>query len=62
MWRVIDLRGTDQAVQQLGRINDETGEVLQRIEPRTLQHNLVIVVCWLVLVIGLLYWLVYANA
>ena len=62
MWRVIDLRGTDQAVQQLGRINDETGEVLQRIEPRTLQHNLVIVVVWLVLVIGLLYWLVYANA
>ena len=62
MWRVIDLRGTDQAVQQLGRINEETGEVLQRIEPRTLQHNLVIVVVWLVLVIGLLYWLVYANA
>ena len=61
LWRVIDLRGTDQAVQQLGRINEETGEVLQTIEPRTLQHNLVIVVVWLVLVIGLLYWLVYAS-
>lgn len=62
MWRVIDLRGTDQAVQQLGRINDETGEVLQGIEPRTLQHNLVVVVVWLVLVIGLLYGLVYGTA
>ena len=61
LWRVVDIRGTDQAVQQLGRLKDGTGEALQRIEPRTLQHNLVVVVVWLVLVISLLYWLVYEN-
>ena len=58
IWRVIDLRGTDRAVQQLGRLSEETGGLLQRIEPRTLQHNLVVAVVWLVLAIGLLYLLV----
>ena len=58
LWRVVDLRATDRAVQQLGRLSEETGGVLRRIEPRTLQHNLVVAVVWLVLAIGLLYWLV----
>ena len=56
LWRVIDIRGTDQTIQRLGRLGEETGEVLQRIEPRTLQHHLVVVVFWLVLVISLSYW------
>jgi NADH-quinone oxidoreductase subunit L len=55
--RVVDLRG-DRMVGQLGRISDETGEMLHRIEPRTLQHHLVIVVFWLMLAIALSYWLV----
>ena len=58
LWRVVDLRATDRAVQRLGRLSEETGGVLRRIEPRTLQHNLVVAVVWLVLAIGLLYWLV----
>jgi hypothetical protein len=55
--RVVDIRG-DRMVGQLGRISDETGEMLHRIEPRTLQHHLVIVVFWLMLAIALSYWLV----
>lgn len=55
--RVVDLRG-DAMVGQLGRISDETGEMLHRIEPRTLQHHLVVVVFWLMLAIALSYWLV----
>ena len=56
LWRVIDIRGTDQTIQRLGHFGEETGEALQRIEPRTLQHHLVVVVFWLVLVISLSYW------
>jgi NADH-quinone oxidoreductase subunit L len=55
LWRVIDLRG-DAMVEQLGRVSDETGEMLQRIEPRTLQHHLVVVVFWLMLAISFSYW------
>ena len=57
LWRVIDIRGTDQPVESLGRLGEGAGEALQRIEPRTLQHHLVVIVFWLVLAIGLSYWL-----
>lgn len=55
LWQVIDLRG-DAMVGQLGRVTDETGDMLQRIEPRTLQHHLVVVVFWLMLAIAFSYW------
>ena len=58
LWENVDIRGTDQAVEGLGRLSDETGEILHRIEPRTLQHHLVVVVFWLVFLIALSYWLV----
>jgi NADH-quinone oxidoreductase subunit L len=57
LWRVIDLRG-DAIVEGLGRASDDTGELLQRVEPRTLQHHLLVVVFWLMLAIALSYWLV----
>ena len=57
LWRIIDIRGTDQALERLGRLGEGAGEALQRIEPRTLQHHLVVIVFWLVLAIGLSYWL-----
>ena len=57
LWRVVDLRG-DAMVEGLGHVSDETGEILQRIEPRTLQHHLLVVVFWLTLAIALSYWLV----
>jgi NADH-quinone oxidoreductase subunit L len=58
LWRVIDVRGTDETVERLGRLADGAGDMLQEIEPRTLQHHLVVVVCWLGIAIGLLYWFV----
>ena len=57
LWRIIDIRGTDQALERRGRLGEGAGEALQRIEPRTLQHHLVVIVFWLVLAIGLSYWL-----
>lgn len=57
LWQVLDVRGTERAVEQLGRLADGGGQALQRIEPRTLRHHLIVVVCWLVLAIGLWYWL-----
>ena len=56
LWRVVDRRATDQALEGIGRLADETGLALQKIEPRTLQHHLLLVVSWLVLAIGLSYW------
>ncbi len=58
LWRTIDQRGTDEALERVGRLADETGEMLQVIGPRTLRDHLVIVVCWLALGIGLTYWLI----
>lgn len=56
LWRVVDRRATDQAVEGLGRLADDTGLALQKVEPRTLQHHLLLVVGWLILAIGLSYW------
>jgi len=56
LWRVIDRRGTGDTVEGLGRLAGSTGQALQKIEPRTLQHHLLVVVFWLVLAIGLSYW------
>ena len=58
LWRVIDVRGTQETIERLGILADGAGHALEEIEPRTLQHHLGIVVCGLLLAIGLLYWLV----
>jgi NADH-quinone oxidoreductase subunit L len=58
LWRVIDVRGTQGTVERLGPLAEDAGNALQEIEPRTLQHHLVVVICGLGLAIALLYWLV----
>ena len=58
LWKVIDRRATDDTVEGLGRLAGSTGQMLQKIEPRTLQHHLLVVVFWLVLAIALSYWFV----
>ena len=58
LWQVIDIRGIEKNVERLGREADATGHLLQRIEPRTLQHHLLVMIFWLVAAIGLFYWLV----
>ncbi len=58
LWRVIDVRGTQEPVERLGRMAEDAGHALEEMEPRTLQHHLVVVICGLGLAIALLYWLV----
>jgi NADH-quinone oxidoreductase subunit L len=55
LWGTIEVHGVER-IEGLGRLAEETGLALQRIEPRTLQHHLLLVVCWLILAIGLSYW------
>ena len=58
LWRIVDIRGIDQNVERVGRIADTSGHKLQAVEPRTLQHHLLVIIFWLVLAILLYYWLV----
>ncbi len=58
LWRVIDVRGTQGTVERLGPLAEDAGHALEDIEPRTLQHHLVVLVCGLGMAIALLYWLV----
>ncbi len=55
LWQAVDRQGTGATLRRAGRVEDETGEALQRVGPRTLRHHLVIIVCWLSLAIGLTY-------
>jgi NADH-quinone oxidoreductase subunit L len=58
LWHVVDVRATTEAIDRVGQLTDDTGHVFQDVEPRTLQHHLVVVVGWLALAIGVAYWLV----
>ncbi|MEE4246845.1 MAG: NADH-quinone oxidoreductase subunit L [Kangiellaceae bacterium] len=41
----------------LGRISEATGHTAKKYEPHTMQHNLLVVVFWLVGALGFFYWL-----
>ena len=58
LWQVVDIRWLDQRVSQMGRQADTAGQLLQEAEPRTLQHQLLVMIFWLVLATGTLYILV----
>lgn len=72
LWKVVDIRGIDRVVMgigqqgvgmdrdlpQLGEKTDATGQLVQEAETRTLQHQLLVMILWLVLATGLLYILV----
>ena len=58
LWQVVDIRWLEQKVSQMGRQADTAGQLLQEAEPRTLQHQLLVMILWLVLATGLLYILV----
>lgn len=57
LWRVIDIHGVEKNVERLGHQADVTGHILQKVEPRTLQHHLLVMLYWLIAAIGLFYWL-----
>ena len=56
LWQVIDIRGIEQNIERLGYQADAAGHMLLKVEPRTLQHYLLVMVFWLIGAIGLFYW------
>jgi len=58
LWQVVDIRVIEKNVERFGQQADATGQILQKVEPRTLQHHLLVMIFWLIAAIGLFYWLV----
>ncbi len=58
LWQVVDINLLEQKVGQVGKQTDSAGHFLQEAEPRTLQHQLLVMIVWLVLATGILYFLV----
>jgi NADH-quinone oxidoreductase subunit L len=58
LWEFIDVRQIEKNAERIGRAAAATGHRLQDIEPRTLQHHLLVFNCWLVLAIVFFYWFV----
>jgi NADH-quinone oxidoreductase subunit L len=55
--KFIDTEGISKTVDGLGRGVDVSGKAAKRYEPHTLQHNLLLVVLWLVVALGFFYWI-----
>jgi NADH-quinone oxidoreductase subunit L len=57
MWEAVDVRRIEKSVEQIGHAADATGHKLQDVEPRTLQHHLLVLIIWLLVAIVFSYWL-----
>lgn len=55
LWQVVDIRWLEHKIGQAGNQADAAGQILQETETRTLQHQLLVMIFWLVLATGLLY-------
>jgi NADH-quinone oxidoreductase subunit L len=55
--RIVDTGGISKTVDGVGRGVDATGHAAKRMEPRTLQHHLLVVVLWLVAALAFFYML-----
>jgi NADH-quinone oxidoreductase subunit L len=53
---LVDREGTTRNIDRLGRGADASGHALQGFQPRTLQHDLLVVVFWLAAALGFFYW------
>jgi NADH-quinone oxidoreductase subunit L len=58
LWRIVDIRSLEQKVEKVAGQVNATGKLLQEMESRTIQHQILVMVFWLVAMIGLLYFLV----
>ena len=55
LWRIVDIRWLEQKMGQVaGKVNT-AGQILQEIESRTIQHQLLVMIFWLVMMTSLLY-------
>lgn len=55
--KFVDTAGISRSVDGIGRGVDASGRAARRYEPHTLQHNLLVVVIWLVAALGFFYWI-----
>jgi NADH-quinone oxidoreductase subunit L len=58
LWESIDMRRIEKSSDRIGQAADAGGKRLNEVEPRTLQHHLIVLITWLVVAILFFYWLV----
>ena len=58
LWRIVDIRWLERRMGKVAGQANATGQLLQEIESRTIQHQLLVMIFWLVAMTGLLYFLV----
>ena len=56
--RFVDTAGISRTVDSIGKGVDASGQAAHRYEPHTLQHNIVVVVFWLIAALGFFYLIV----
>ena len=55
LWEFIDYRRIEKSSDGIGHAADASGRKLQDVEPRTLQHHLLVLISWIVVAITILY-------
>ena len=55
--RYIDPKAVSRAVEATGHVNGTNGRTGRNYEPHSMQHNLLIIVIWLVAALGFFYWI-----
>ncbi len=58
LWRIVDIRWFEKNVGAMAEQVNDAGQILQEMESRTIQHQLLVMIFWLVAMTGLLYFLV----
>ena len=55
LWEAIDVRRIEKSAVRIGHVANVSGHKLQDVEPRTLQHHLLVLISWLVVAITFFY-------
>ena len=55
--KFVDTAGISKPVEELGRGVDASARAARKYEPHTLQHNILVVVFWLIAALGFFYWI-----
>jgi hypothetical protein len=58
LWNLIEIKVLDKNVNRLADQTEATGDLMREMEPRTLQHHLLVMIFWLIVGMGLLFWFV----
>ncbi|MDR4495486.1 MAG: NADH-quinone oxidoreductase subunit L [Nitrospirales bacterium] len=58
LWKSIDIKILDKQVSRIGDQAEATGDMMRELEPRTLQHHLLVMIFWLIIGMLALFWFV----